>query len=275
MIESLILTLALVPTNLRQPAADPIVASAGTVQITAADVRQVMVARRLSGDPQQMLSTLTVDGRESIARSLLETSLLALEARRLAIDKDPEVQRALRWTIDKLLAEELARRDLATVDTSDAALQAYYTAHDSQFRTRARVKARHIVVKTRDEAEAARAEVVAGSPFEQVASRLNIDPSRDKGGDLGWVPKGIMVKPFEDGLFALRAGELSAVIQTSFGFHVVRAEEVDPGQLQPFDTVKDDVKQRVLSDRLEALKARIAGTAAVTVDRDALAKVGK
>lgn len=269
-----LLTLVLISRSAQAPT-DPVVASAGSIRISAGDVRQVMVARRLSGDPQQVLSTVTVDGRERIARDLAETALLAQEARRRAIDQDPEVQRAIRWTVERLLAGELSRRELAGADTSEATLQAYYREHEIEFRTRPRVNARHIVVKTREEAEAARAEIVGGTPFEQVATKRNIDPSRDRGGDLGWVPRGIMVKAFEEALFNLKTGELSAVIQTSFGFHVARAEEIDPGQLQAFEVVKEDVKQRLLDGRLNKLRGRIAGGAPVTVDRDALASLGK
>jgi peptidyl-prolyl cis-trans isomerase C len=260
---------------LPQSADDIVVATAGPVRVTSGDVRQVMVARRATGDPQQMLSTMTVDGRAELARGLVETALIAGEARRLALERDPEVQRAIRWTVDRLLAEEITRRELARVDTSETALRAFYQAHEGDFRTRARVKARHIIVKTREEAEKARADIAAGVAFEAIAAERNVDASRGQGGDLGWVPRGVMVKPFEDALFALKAGEVSPVIQTSFGFHVVRAEEVDPGRLQPFELVKEDVKRRLLDAHLETFKARVIGKTTVTIDRGALGALGK
>jgi peptidyl-prolyl cis-trans isomerase C len=274
MIARLTLTLALVAA-VPQPANDAVVATAGSIRITAGDVRQIILARRLTGDPQQLLSTMTVDGRANIAQGLAETALFAQEARRLALDQDPEVQRAIRWTVDRLLTEELTRRELAGVDTGEAALRAFHRAHENDFRTRARVKARHILVKSREEAEAARAEVAAGASFEAVASARNTDPTRERGGDLGWVPRGVMVKAFEEALFTLKAGQMSPVIQTSFGFHVIRAEEVDPGQVQPFEVVRDDVKRRVLDARLETVKARLIGPTAVTINRDALGALGK
>ena len=269
MMVRLALTLALV-TALPQSTNDAVVATAGSIRVTGGDVRQVMLSRRLTGDPQQILSTMTVDGRASIARGLVETALFAQEARRLALEQDPEVQRAIRWTVDRLLAEEITRRELAGLDTSDAALRTFYRAHANDFRTRARVKARHIVVKSREEAEAARAEIAAGASFETLASGRNIDPSRDRGGDLGWVPRGVMVKAFEEALFALKAGEISPVIQTSFGFHVVRAEEVDPGQVQTFEVVKEDVKRLLLDTHLGTVKARLIGKTAVTINHAAL-----
>jgi parvulin-like peptidyl-prolyl isomerase len=93
------------------------------------------------------------------------------------------------------------------------------------------VHARHILVKTEDEANAARKEIDGGATFEAVASKYSTDPgSKDKGGDLGWFGRGVMIPEFEQAAFSLKPGEISAPIKTSFGYHLIQVIEKDPNR---------------------------------------------
>jgi parvulin-like peptidyl-prolyl isomerase len=101
------------------------------------------------------------------------------------------------------------------------------------------VHARHILLKTQDEANGVLQQLQGGADFAQLAGSVSVDPgSKDKGGDLGWFPRGVMNKPFEDAAFALHPGQLSDVVQSPDGYHVIQVLErdpdraVDPSQLQ-------------------------------------------
>ncbi|MHB9034651.1 MAG: peptidylprolyl isomerase [Anaerolineae bacterium] len=84
------------------------------------------------------------------------------------------------------------------------------------------VHARHILFKTKDEAEAALTRIKAGEDFATLASDLSIDTgSKANGGDLGWFPRGVMLKPFEDVAFSLPVGQVSDVVETTAGFHLI------------------------------------------------------
>jgi peptidyl-prolyl cis-trans isomerase C len=249
-----------------------VVARAGSVTVTLGDLLPEIREARLSGNPKRVLATITVDGLEEMARTIAERRLLAQAARARRLDTDPEGVRAIERAIETLLADRLIDAELAALDTSTDALRRYYDAHQDEFRSRPRRQAHHIVVKTREEAEAARAEVKAGAAFADVASARNVDSTKGKGGDLGWIERDVMVKVFEDALFALeRPGDISGIVQTNFGHHLIQLDAIDPGTLPPFELVTDAVATAVKRAALVRLRTQVVEPHPMTFDRDALA----
>jgi peptidyl-prolyl cis-trans isomerase C len=265
--------LVLADASGQAPAApSSVVLRTGNVAVSSAELLDAMREARLSGDPKRILDTMTSEGLERMARAILERKLLARAARVEGLDKKPDVSRAVTRAVETLLAGALLEQDAAGLDTSDAALRGYYDGHQAAFRTAPRRKAHHIVVRTRGEAEAALADLNAGKAFEEVARARNIDSSRASGGDLGWVPLGLMVRPFDQALFALdQPGQVSAVVETNFGSHVIKVDEIDPGQLPPFDTIKDKVKQAMVDAAVARRTADLTGRNPATVNKEALA----
>lgn len=84
-----------------------------------------------------------------------------------------------------------------------------------------KVRASHILVKTLEEAESIKGQITTYDDFAKLAEQHSLCPSKSKGGDLGVFGQGQMVKPFEDAVFALKQGEISAPVQTQFGYHLI------------------------------------------------------
>lgn len=251
--------------------AGDIVAEIGPARLSLADVRAAIARVRDGNDTAATLRTFTAEGQREIVDALVREQLLALGARRRGLDERPEVRAAIDRAVTAVLAAEMTRVEMAAADVSESALQAYYLAHPAEFQRRGRVKARHILLASRAEAEAIRTALAGGADFAQLARTRSTDlHSRDKGGDLGWIPAGVMVKAFEDALFALKAGETSAVIESGYGFHVVRADEVERPSIPSFEAVRGALVRRVREAHLSAVEERLKKDIPVKVFPEAL-----
>jgi peptidyl-prolyl cis-trans isomerase D len=178
-----------------------------------------------------------------------------------------------RFTIPETRDVQLIVADQAqvanTIQVSDDQVQAYYNAHRDEYRTPERVHARHILLsitnKPKDEvpkikaqAEALDKQLKAGADFAELAKKYSQDPgSAQKGGDLGWVSRGQMVKNFEDAVFTLKPNEISDVVTTEYGFHIIEVLEKQPAHLQTLDEVKPAIvatlKNQTVFDRMQDL----------------------
>lgn len=147
-----------------------------------------------------------------------------------------------------LSAEALSRQDPPT----EAEIKASYDSRANQFRVEEQRRASHILVKTKDEAEKILQEAKkAPARFAELAKKHSQDPgSAEKGGDLGWFGRGMMVKPFEEAVFKLGQNEMQ-VVESEFGYHVIRLTGVQPGKTRPYEEVKKE-----LTDELARVKGQ-------------------
>jgi peptidyl-prolyl cis-trans isomerase D len=166
-----------------------------------------------------------------------------------------------------LVADQIKVAD--SIQLTDAQILAYYNAHKDEYRTPERVRARHILLSTANkpkeevpkiqaQAEALLKQIKAGGDFAELAKKNSQDPgSAQKGGDLGWVSRGQMVKNFEDAVFKLKPNEISSVVPTEYGFHIIQVLETQPAHLQTLDEVKPAItatlKNQNVFDRMQEL----------------------
>lgn len=161
--------------------------------------------------------------------------------------------------------EKLIDSQLSSKDINDADITTYYEQNKEEFSTPEQVQASHILVTpdhNNPDANAAKAQAKAkaekllkelkgGADFATLAKENSDCPSKARGGDLGMFGKGQMVKPFEDVAFALKPGELSDVVETQFGYHIIKVTLHKPAEMMPLEKVKPQIG-RMLLDRKRA-----------------------
>jgi len=160
-----------------------------------------------------------------------------------------EVSYLTEESVDLEYIEVMGEALVTGVEITDEALEAYYEEEQARFVTEEQRRARHILFTGDDAATRAQDLMVrleAGEEFEVLAMELSEDPGTSaQGGDLGWVGRGLLVGPFEDTLFAMEAGTVEGPVETSFGAHVIRLDEINSGDVQPFEQVREDLSEEL------------------------------
>ncbi|MFH1812084.1 MAG: peptidyl-prolyl cis-trans isomerase [Pseudomonadota bacterium] len=143
----------------------------------------------------------------------------------------------------RLRIERLVQKNVTAPPAfDDAALQAYYDSHLQEFQLPEQVRARQIVVRTREEAEKIR-EQARKQPFDELARQHSVSPEAERGGDLGLFGRGGMPPVIEDTCFAIKPGEISDVVAGEFGFHLFQVVEARPAETILFEQARDRIAQ--------------------------------
>ncbi len=139
-------------------------------------------------------------------------------------------------------------------------------AYDAKYATAEPSKefhAAHILVKTEDEAKAIKEELDKGADFATLAKDKSTGPSGPNGGDLGWFSAGMMVKPFEDAVMALKPGEVSGPVETEFGWHIIKLDEVRDAAVPSMEDARDELSGDIRQKAVEARVAEVTGAAKI------------
>ena len=168
----------------------------------------------------------------------------------------------------KAVEQLIEARIVPQVEVTDAQANAFYTAHPDLFVRPEQVRARHILLRAEKDAEAnvrnaarqrledIRQQALSGSDFAVLAQTHSEDPgSKEKGGDLGFFGRGRMVKPFEEAAFALAPNQISELIETEYGYHLIQVTERKAAETLSFESVKprihEHLKQQQIRERVE------------------------
>ena len=158
---------------------------------------------------------------------------------------------------------ELSAADVASeVEVTDEEVATYYTAKKDSLTNPEKRKASHILLPVSgDDAESVKAEIekvaariASGEDFVEVAKEVSKDPgSAPNGGDLGWVSKGDMVKPFEDKLFSMNEGEISEPVLSDFGYHIIKLDEIQLPNIPTLDEIKETLVDELKQEKSKEL----------------------
>jgi peptidyl-prolyl cis-trans isomerase D len=154
---------------------------------------------------------------------------------------------------------------LPSLKVTDGEIKRYYEDNQKRYRQEGQVRARHIllkltpeatdaqVAKVRTEAEKILAEARKGADFPALAKKYSQDPSAGQGGDLGYFSREKMVPEFSEAAFNLKPGEVSDLVRSSFGFHIIKVEDVRPEQIRELETVREEIELALKRDKARNL----------------------
>lgn len=226
------------PAGTAKPAEDVVVAVVNGQKIMRSEVE--MMAASLPPQYRQMPLQLIFP---ALLDQVINTKILATEGRKLNLQNDPEVKRRIAMIEDRLIQDAYEQKEIGKQITP-AALRARYDKQVASLAPEDEVNARHILVKTEDEAKAVIAELKKGGDFAKIAKEKSTDTgSGSQGGELGWFKKADMVSEFADAAFALKKGEVSATpVKTQFGFHVIKLEDRRPAKPPSFEDMEEELR---------------------------------
>lgn len=156
-----------------------------------------------------------------------------------------------------LIHEVLSREVIQKVTISPQESKEYYDTHPDDFKQPQQVRASHILIKlepkaeedakakARWEIEEVRKKLSKGADFAALAKEFSQCPSKAQGGDLGFFERGQMTKPFEDAAFSLKPGQTSGIVETEFGYHLIRVTEEKPAGMLSYENVKGELEEQL------------------------------
>ena len=239
---------------------DPIVIAAGDVAIRQSEFEQALKTL-----PEQYQQYAMGAGKRQFAEDYLRMKMLAAEGTKAGLDKSPDVIAQLNLMRENLVANAQLQKIEEGIKISDADLKKVYDANKANYE---QVKARHILIafkgspaaqagkpelteeQAKAKAEELRKQIVGGASFEELAKKESDDVgSGAQGGDLGEFGRGQMVPEFEKAAFEAKAGDITPVVRTQFGYHIIK---VETNGMTPFEQVKATLERTERQTRLQA-----------------------
>lgn len=240
--------------------ADDVIAKIGQKKIT--DQEFTKFVDSFPADKKKFLDE-NLAGRKTIFERMLQVEVVSEIAKKKGLDKEPKIQAQLDNILKEFLSQEMLKR-VGEIEPTNEDIVQYYKAHPEEFKTPEMVRARHILLKVgktassaeaimdrskaKEKAESLLAQIKAGGDFAKLATANTDDTaSKPKGGDLGFFPRGKMAAPFEAKAFSMKVGELSDVVETNYGFHIIKVEGRKEAGSEPLESVREKVKEKVKS----------------------------
>jgi peptidyl-prolyl cis-trans isomerase C len=235
---------------------DPVLGKAGDYVVKKSDVDRMLAyypaetRQRLRENPAEM---------QTLVQRMLQIKIVADVARKEKFDQRPQIKKQLAYVADDFLSREyLAKKVMPEAAVSEADLKEYYTRNKQSLGIPEQVRARHILFKVDPAAsqaeknkalERARAvlkRVQAGEDFAKLAAAHSDDKeSGAKGGDLGYFTAGRMVPDFEDVAFYTNPGETSDIVETKYGYHIIKVEDHIEARERSFEEMKDYIREKL------------------------------
>jgi len=231
-------------------------------QITQQDVDTALM-NATQGRFNQVPADKQAEFRKQVLEQLIAKELVFADAKKTGVLKSKDFKDEYA-KVQERIKKELAiqvwqKQQLDKVKVSNKELKSYYDKNKEEFNEKESVHARHILVKTEAEAKAVVKEVKSLSgvslktKFIELAKAKSTGPSGPKGGDLGYFAQGQMVPEFNNKVFSMKVGTVSAPVKTQFGYHVIYLEDKKSKKTLSFTEVKSFIEQRLKMEKFKVV----------------------
>ena len=222
------------------------------------------VQRRTNGHPE----LVKPPQRKMLVGELVEMTLLAQDAKKQGVDQQPEVKARIEGLRRAILAQAMVQHLKDSISAEDVQKQ-----YDSRYGGPGELqyKARHILVDSKEKAEAIIKKLENGADFAELAKKESNGPSSRKGGDLGWFSPGQMVEPFSKAVEGMKKGEFTKEpVKTRFGWHVIQLENTRSEPQPKLAEVEDDIRNQLVQQKLSDTVAQLRAKADIQLHLDRL-----
>jgi len=239
---------------------NPVLGKAGDFVLRESDLDRILasqppaVQKRFQDDPQQ---------RSNIVREIRTKKPNVFRAKKNGFDKRPEIKEQMSYVFDNFISQEyLVKVVTASVTVPEENLKKYYQEHENDFLLPEQIKVRHILIsstkesspeekqKARAKAETVLQRLNKGEDFSKLAREISEDQiSAPKGGELAPITLGkTNSEDFEKAAFALKTGETSGIVDTPYGFHIIKADERQEKRIASFDEARDYIFNKLKAE---------------------------
>ena len=232
-------------------------------RVNGVDIKQSDLDFAASEVGPRLANYSPADRRRVLLQYVIENELMAAAGQKDGLDKQPAFPARLKYHDRRALRDAFFDVDIVNA-VSEADAKKIYDEKIATMKPQQEIHARHILVDTEEEAKKVAERLKNGEDFATVAKEVSKDTNTD-GGDLGFFTRGQMLKPFEDAAFALDVGQISAPVQTQFGWHIIKVEEKRDQPLPTFDQVKDAIIAQLVQQKAQEVVTGLRDAAKIEV----------
>jgi len=255
--------------NLRSwaKAEDRVVATVNGVQITESQLNPLIEEFR----QRSQKTVVKPDDKNQILKGMIRRTLILQQKEASDLRKEKKiVERVKDFENGLVVATFLERHVGQKLTVTEEEIKEYYEKNLQKFSSPPKVKARHILLRDRKEAEKVLAKLKKGEDFSQLAKEYSIDlPMAKEGGAMGTIEKGKGLPELEKVLFILKVGEISDIVETRYGLHILTVDEIITTQYRPFEEVKESIRKGLLQQK----EAKAFDEMAANLEKNAKIKI--
>ena len=213
--------------------------------------------------------------KSMVLDQMISEKLLIQEAKDMGLEEDKDILEQIKKMTEQILAQALIEREiLDKISVNDEEVLDYYEQNKDSFTEKEQVHLYNILLETEEEAQNVLEQLKAGEDFSEIAIEKSSGPSAAQGGDLDYVAKGTIIPEIEEVIFALELEELSEVVKTDFGFHILKITEKKAETVKTLEEVREEIVQTLLPEKqkeaFDNLLEELKGKVEIEINEEAL-----